>query len=137
MKITRDVITDLLPVYQSGEASQDTRDLVEAYLKDDPEFARIVNAEQSSLPAENQPKLPKENEMETLENTKKLLKQRTYYTAAGIFFTFTAFSFNFESNGVRWNWHDSPIVAIVLFVVGIFFWIKYAQTNGKLKSSAL
>ena len=66
MKITREVITDLLPIYLSGEASQDTRDLVEAFLKEDPEFARIVNAEQSSLLSENQPNLPKENEMKTL-----------------------------------------------------------------------
>jgi hypothetical protein len=137
MKITRDVITDLLPVYQSGEASQDTRELVDAFLKEDPEFARLVHAEQGSLPLEHQPKLSKENEMETLERTKKLLKQRTWYAASGIFFCLTAFSFNFESNGVRWNWHDSPAVAAVLFVIGLFFWVKYAQTHGKLKGSAL
>ena len=33
MKITRDVISDLLPVYLAREACQDTRDLVEAFLK--------------------------------------------------------------------------------------------------------
>lgn len=137
MKITRDVITDLLPAYQSGEASQDTLDLVEAYLKEDPEFARVVNAQQESLLAENQPNLPKENEMETLEKTKKLLKQRSWYMVSAIVFTLSTFAFNFDSKGVRWNWVETPIVAVVLFAIGILFWVKYAQTNRKLKGSAL
>ncbi len=137
MKITRDVITDLLSVYQSGEASQDTRDLVEAYLKEDTEFARIVNTEQESLPAKNQLNLPKEIEMETLEKTRKLIKQRSWYMASAIFFTLFTLAFNFDSTGVRWNWAETPILAIVFFAIGIFFWVKYAQSNGKLKSSAL
>ena len=42
MNVTRDVITDLWPVYASGEASPDTRALVEAFLQGDPEFARLI-----------------------------------------------------------------------------------------------
>ena len=137
MKITREVITDLLPIYLSGEASQDTRDLVEAFLKEDPVFARIVNAEQSSLLSENQPNLPKENEMKTLEKTKKLLKQRSFYMAFAILFTLSIFSFNFDSQGAHWTWAETPIIAFVFFIVGIFFWAKYAKTNGILKNSAL
>jgi anti-sigma factor RsiW len=38
-KITRDVISDLWPVYASGEATADTRTLVENFLADNPEFA--------------------------------------------------------------------------------------------------
>ena len=40
MKITRDVVTDLWPLYLSGGASADTRTLVEAFLAEDPELAR-------------------------------------------------------------------------------------------------
>lgn len=137
MKITREVITDLLPIYQSGEASQDTRNLVEAFLKEDLEFARIVNAEQASLLTENQPNLPKENEMKTLEKTKKLLKLRSIYMAFAILFTLSIFSINFDSHGVHWTWAETPIIAFVFFIVGIFFWAKYAKTNGILKNSAL
>ena len=39
MKITRDVIIDLLPLYFSGEASTDTKELVKAYFDQNPEFA--------------------------------------------------------------------------------------------------
>lgn len=41
--ITRDVISDLWPLYASGEASPDTRALVEAFLREDPEFAQTLH----------------------------------------------------------------------------------------------
>ena len=42
MNVTAEIITDLLPVYLSGEASEDTRALVEAYFRDHPEFAALA-----------------------------------------------------------------------------------------------
>jgi hypothetical protein len=36
MKVTREVIYDLLPSYFAGDASDDTRALVEAYFETDP-----------------------------------------------------------------------------------------------------
>ena len=42
MKVTRDVIYDLLPAYFAGDASEDTRALVEAYFETDPEFGRMA-----------------------------------------------------------------------------------------------
>ena len=42
MKITRDVIYDLLPAYFSGDISPDTRALVDEFLEQDPEFRRMM-----------------------------------------------------------------------------------------------
>jgi anti-sigma factor RsiW len=42
MMVTRDVIYDLLPSYFAGEVSPDTRALVDGFLRDDPEFARML-----------------------------------------------------------------------------------------------
>ncbi len=39
MKVTRDVVKDLLAVYAAGEASADTGALVEEWLRSDPELA--------------------------------------------------------------------------------------------------
>ena len=44
MNITQDVITDLLPAYVSGEASADTKTLVDEFLREHPQFAAIVHA---------------------------------------------------------------------------------------------
>jgi len=44
-KITRDVVSDLWPLYVSGEATGDTKALVEGFfLADDPEFAAALKA---------------------------------------------------------------------------------------------
>ena len=153
MKITRDVITDLLPVYLSGEASQDTRDLVAVFLKEDPEFARMVETEQSPLLPKEQINLPKESEMLTLNATRVLLRKRSLFMGFAIFFTCLAFAFTFDRNGLHWVWTESPIAAIfnlvlgswtdasitgiVNLVIGVYFWIRYFQTNRSLKGSDL
>jgi anti-sigma factor RsiW len=48
--VTPDVIVDLWPLYVSGKASQDTRGLVEAFLRQDPECARKLSHDAPSLP---------------------------------------------------------------------------------------
>ena len=42
MKITRNVILDLLPLYSAGEVSADTRALIDKYLETDPELANVA-----------------------------------------------------------------------------------------------
>jgi anti-sigma factor RsiW len=49
MKVTRDVIFDLLPAYFSGEASAETRALVEEFFATDPEFARMAERFQAAV----------------------------------------------------------------------------------------
>ena len=44
MNVTREVVTDLLPIYFSGEASGDTKVLVEDYFRQDPDFERIARS---------------------------------------------------------------------------------------------
>lgn len=43
MKVTREVIYDLLPAYFAGDVSDDTRALVEEYFASDPEFGRMAS----------------------------------------------------------------------------------------------
>jgi hypothetical protein len=50
MKITRNVILDLLPLYLADEVSTDTRLLVDNYLETDPELALLA---QERLPTMN------------------------------------------------------------------------------------
>jgi len=77
MKVTRDVILDLWPVYEAGEASADTRALVEQYLHEDPEFARLVRENGGSKALGPTPlSLPRDSEMDTLLRTQQLLSYR-------------------------------------------------------------
>jgi hypothetical protein len=49
MNVTREVVTDLLPIYFSGEASGDTKVLVEDYFRQDPDFERIARSAATPL----------------------------------------------------------------------------------------
>ena len=49
MNITREVVTDLLPIYFSGEASGDTKVLVEEYFRQDPDFERMARSAATPL----------------------------------------------------------------------------------------
>src|SRR5689334_5750455 len=63
-KLTRDVISDLWPLYVSGEASSDTRALIEAFLQEDPEFARtLTTLERERFPSLEAPSLPPDHEL--------------------------------------------------------------------------
>jgi hypothetical protein len=77
MEITREVILDLLPLYIADEASPETRKLVDQYLDNDPELAKIA---QKLSAAELLKEIPipikKEHEMEAYEEAK--LQQRKY-----------------------------------------------------------
>ena len=44
LEVTRDVVSDLWPLCQSGEASQDSRALVQTYLAQDEPFGSLLRA---------------------------------------------------------------------------------------------
>ena len=136
MKITRDVITDLLPVYLSGEASADTKALVELFLKDDPEFAKLIEENGAVLP-DSQIKLSKDTEMDTLNKTTKLLRDRSTYLAFTIFFLLLPASFRGGKDGFQWLWADMPLSIVIFLAFGIIFGIQYLRISRKLKGTDL
>jgi hypothetical protein len=71
-KLTRDVVTDLWPLYSAREASADTRALVEAFLEEDPEFARgMSEARIDELLKPVAVALPADHEKATLMRTQR------------------------------------------------------------------
>lgn len=50
MKVTREVILDLLPLYLADEASADTQELVKVYLEQDPDLAKLAGQWRKQLP---------------------------------------------------------------------------------------
>ena len=102
MKITRDVILDLLPLYIANELSEDTRALIDEYLDTDPEIAKIALKEvipglMSELPVP----LNKENKMKSYLEAKKIMNQRIATIAISIIvvlaFLAVAFLFLFRA----------------------------------------
>jgi hypothetical protein len=95
MEITQNVILDLLPLYIADEVSDDSRALVEEYLKTDSELNEI--AEQSrnlDLSGEVPVPLTKEDQMEAYERAKRELYWKVLIAGvvlAGILMAFLAF----------------------------------------------
>ena len=101
MNITRDVILDLLPAYLSGDASADTRALVEEFLARDTELAEKIRAGALEGMATPPLDLPPGIEVRALRRTKRVLAWQRWLLGFAIFFTSMALSFSFEAQG----WH--------------------------------
>ena len=122
MKITRDVVIDLLPVYVSGEASADTRELVDEYLASDPELARSIRDDPdlalgSSVPAP----LSKDHEMQTFTRTKRALLLRDW----PLFFAILFSSFAFGRIVSDTSYDVSPKNFVVTAALAALFWIVF------------
>jgi hypothetical protein len=86
MAVTRNVILDLLPLYLSDEASQDTRVLVEEHLEADQELARLATQWKNRLP--EVPPAPVNPEAQALayQEAKRRITNRIITLAAAIAF---------------------------------------------------
>jgi hypothetical protein len=84
MKVTRDVILDVLPLYLADEASADTRALVKDYLERDPDLAQLARQWQARLPGP--PPAPTHADAQALAylEAKRRMQIKTIGLAAGI-----------------------------------------------------
>lgn len=139
MNVTRDVVKDLLTVYLAGEASTDTRQLVEEYLRSDPELARDVEAVRAGhlgLPAA--PGLVPSAEKQALDATRQLLKNRTSTLVIAVLFTLLPFSFVFDGSRVTFViFRDAPIIAIAWWATAAVMWAWHISIRRRLRVSGL
>jgi hypothetical protein len=137
MEVTRDVIKDLLPLYISGEVSADTRTLVEAYLRLDSELARAVAAARSlELPSTPAPAPTREKA--TLDETRRLLKQRSDTLVTAIIFTVLPFLFTFDSTGITFFLiRDKPVVGAAWLFTAAVLWAWHIYLRRRLGVAGL
>jgi hypothetical protein len=92
MTVTREVVRDLWPVYTAGEASDDTRRLVDEFLAQDSDFARALRADTEPV-METEPivaeamDLPPNHEARTLDRLKARLRRRSPFRLLALGFT--------------------------------------------------
>ena len=139
MTVTRDVVRDLLPAYLSGEASADTRRLVEAFLAGDPVLAQEVEAasgENFGLPETPAP--AQTAEKEALDLTRRLLKHRTSTLVVAAIFTVLPLTFVFDESGVTFLLvRDKPKVAIAWWFTAAIMWISHFVIRRRTRVSGL
>ncbi len=129
MKITRDVISDLWPLYAAGEATDDTRRLVEHFLVDDPEF-RTVLRQRFDMPAENV-SLPPDHEARALARTRELIRGGGWLRGVRLVAIVLSVLALFSGKLV-----DGDTYAM-LFQVILLAWLLYALLHFRLQGRAL
>ena len=100
MKITRNVVLDLLPMYLADEVSTDTRALIVEYLKTDPELAKFAKQSKTMrLPSDVPVPLTRDDEMKTYRKARRLILLYTIILAGliSIGLVITLFIFFFSS----------------------------------------
>ena len=144
MNVTREVINDLLPAYLCGEASADSRALVEEFLKNDRELARLVeqqkkeDSQKTALLKGADMNLSPDHELRTLARTRAMLERRSWLFALALAFSLVPLSFTFDNNHITWMmFRDVPRMAVMYWATAVGFWIALGLTNRRLRSSGL
>lgn len=138
MNVTRDVIRDLLPLYQAGEASRDTRELIEAFLAGDPVLAAEARDSQAAVVLPEPPAGSMSNGRAALEETRRLLKRRQLFFGLALAFTLIPFSFAFSDGRIAWfMWRDATDLAGVFTGMAIGCWIGYFRARAQLRVAGM
>ncbi len=120
--VTRHVIEDVWPLYSSGEASADTRALVEAFLQQDPEFAQMLRESATdSFSSPEPPALSPDHELRTLVRIRKRLTGPIMFLQLAL--AFTCFSFGALISDTSFD--VSPRRFIVTATIAVGFWITF------------
>jgi len=120
--VTRDVIVDLWPLYLSGEASQDTHRLVEAFLRDEPDFAQELRRDATApLRGDDVPSLTADHELRTLQQIKRRLAGPRWLLLLAMIFTMQAFGRIVSDT----SFDVSPRKFIATAAVAAIFWAAF------------
>ena len=126
MNITRDVMVDMLPVYFSGEASEDTKRLMEEYFRANPDFERIARGAVTPL-VELRSAAPvllvAEREKQDLEWVREELFRRRLAYALALLFTLAPLMSIYRDEHLVWK---AVLNELTFFCWGIapLFWLQ-------------
>lgn len=138
MKLTRDVVRDLMTVVYAGEASADSRRLVEEFLAGDPELAREAAAMGAAFALPATPPPAPTAEKVTLDATRQLLKLRSSTFAVALFFTLLPFSIVVQNSRVTFLLiRDAPVVGIVWWATAALMWTWHWRVRRRARVTGL
>jgi hypothetical protein len=129
MNATQEVVTDLLPIYFAGDASKDTKALVEDYFREHPDFERIARSAGTlleTLRATPPIAAGSEKEKRDLESVLWGLQRRKWLFGLSLFLTLRPLSFYFTNgNLVSLMVRDAPWEAALYWSMAALFWFLY------------
>ena len=134
LNVTRDVVADLWPVYEAGEATADTRALVDEFLANDPAFAQTVRA----APAVPAPAVtvPPEAKLAALKRTRDLVRGNAWLRGLRLFaLVITVFAISRILKDTTWT--TSPRVFIADATLATISWTAYGVLVDRYRRRSL
>ncbi len=120
--VTRDVIADLWPLYDAGEASPDTRALIEAFLREDREYAQtLADLSKERVSSPEPPPLAPDHELRTLARIKRRLAGPIILLQFALIFSGLSFGALISDT----SFDVSPRRFIATVVVAACFWVAF------------
>ena len=118
--ITRDIISDLYVLYSSGDATEDSRKLVEEFLSNDPELAASLKESGGTIPILPAP-LPPGHELKTLNRIKRQLSGPIWLLWLAMTTSGGAFGRIISDT----SFDVSPRKFIITAAIAMCFWIAF------------
>jgi hypothetical protein len=118
--VTRDIISDLYVLYSSGDATADSRRLVEEFLSHDPELAASLKESGGTIPILPAP-LPPGHELKTLNRIKRQLSGPIWLLWLAMITSGGAFGRIISDT----SFDVSPRKFIITAAIAMCFWIAF------------
>ena len=137
MKITRDVIADLLPLYVAGDVSADTRVLVEEYLAGDADMRSLLARQRTDSPLPPVD-MPPDRELQALRRVRRSVAVQRWVFGLASFLTAMALTteLSFENGhlvGARLLFSSSPAILAELIIPAAVLWIVYFRSKRRVR----
>jgi anti-sigma factor RsiW len=135
MNITRDIVNDLLPAYLAGEASRDTRALVEELSAADPEIRELIESarhERTDVMLQPPLSLPPDLERDVVTRTRTVLRRRAWTLALALFCTGLPFSLAFHGNTITFLMARDEPGSRLLWLIAAWLWFDYLRQARRL-----
>jgi len=139
MNVTDDVLNDLLTLYLAGEASGDTRALIEDRARREPAFAARLAAARAVDLREALPAGPAGDlELKALKETREAIFLRTLFFAGALFFTLLPLAVQGGAEGVRFVFLGrQPGLVWAFFSIGAASWIAWWLMHRQVRRAGL
>ncbi len=135
--ITKEIVRDLLPVYLSGEASADTRNVVEEFLASDADLRAVLeSARETRFP--DAPEPAQALEMHSLDRTRVLLNRKMWLFTFSLVFSLIPTSFAFDSHGIVFLMaRDQPWKSGGSLLLALAGWTAFLDTCRRLSMTGM
>lgn len=134
MTISRAIIDDLYPLYAAGEASADSRALIEEYLAQHPDAEASLRAPLPLPPVEPPPDL----EARVLKRTSRLLEEKGLVGAVALTLSYIPATAEFmERNKPQLLYREYPWVAMLIYLVAIGLWVRFFFVCRRVQAAGL